>query len=66
MVATGLLVRSFERVLNVDPGFNPDRLVPFRVFLTPPVYRTTEQQIDFVTRTLDTLSEMPGVRSVPR
>ena len=63
VVATGLLVRSFAHVLDVDPGFNPDRLVTFRVFLTPPVYRTTEQQIDFVTRALETLSQTAGIIS---
>ena len=63
VVATGLLMRSFAHVLDVDPGFNPDRVVKFRVFLTPPTYRTIEQQIDFVTRALETLTLTPGIVS---
>lgn len=61
LVAAGLLVRSFARVLAVDPGFDPANVATVRVFLTPPAYRTIDQQIDYVTRALETLRAMPGV-----
>ena len=61
LVATGLLVRSFGRVLAVDPGFDPANLATVRVFLTPPTYRTIDQQTDYVTRALMTLEQTPGV-----
>ena len=63
LIATGLLVRSFARVLEVDPGFNPAQIVKLRVFLTPPAYRTIEQQIDFVTRALESLTQTAGIAS---
>jgi putative ABC transport system permease protein len=61
LVAAGLLVRSFTRVLAVDPGFDPANVALVRVFLTPPTYRTVESQRDFVARAVDHLRTMPGV-----
>jgi predicted permease len=61
LAATGLLVRSFARILSVEPGFDPDRLAMVRVFLTPPTYRTIDAQIDYVGRALDVLRAAPGV-----
>ena len=62
LVAAGLLVRSFTRVLDVDPGFSPANVATVRVFLTPPTYRTIDQQIDYVSRAIDALRSAPGVR----
>jgi putative ABC transport system permease protein len=62
LAGAGLLVRSFVRVLDVDPGFTSSNLVTVRAFLTPPAYRTIDQQLDFVARGLDALQSMPGVR----
>ena len=63
LVGAGLLVRSFSRVLAVDPGFDPTNVATVRVFLTPPAYRTLDSQIDYVARAVDTLAHVPGVRS---
>ena len=60
LVAAGLLVRSFTRVLAVDPGFDPTNLATVRVFLTPPTYRTIEQQIDYIGRALEALAMCPA------
>lgn len=63
LVAAGLLTRSFERVLDVHPGFDPQNVAMARVFLTPPTYRSTESQVRFVTDALDRLAQTPGVRA---
>lgn len=61
LAGTGLLVRSFGKVLGVDPGFDPSNVATMRVFLTPPAYRSTEQQIQYVERAVEALRAMPGV-----
>jgi len=61
LVGAGLLVRSFIRVLAVDPGFDAANLATLRVFLTPPRYVSIDRQLDFVTRGLELLQSGPGV-----
>jgi putative ABC transport system permease protein len=62
LAGAALLVRSFMRVTAVDPGFRPDRLATFRVFLGPPAYRTIESQRQFAERALDALRRTRGVK----
>src|SRR5204863_6082568 len=31
LIGAGLLARSFSKLLSVDPGFNPDRVISFKV-----------------------------------
>ena len=39
-VAGALLFKSFARLTSVTPGFDPERVLSLKVFLTPPRYRT--------------------------
>jgi len=61
LVGAGLLVRSFERLMHVDPGFDPKRLLTFTVALPP----TTEpqQQNVFYQEVVQQLQSAPGVQS---
>ncbi|HEU4691887.1 MAG TPA: ABC transporter permease, partial [Vicinamibacterales bacterium] len=52
LVGSGLLVRSFARLLTVDTGFNPQQLLTFQVNLTGERY----QQNASVTRFYDDLT----------
>jgi len=61
LAGAGLLVRSFTRVLAVDPGFDPGNVATLRVFLTPPRYATIDRQLDYIARGLEALESMPGV-----
>ncbi len=63
LVGAGLLVRSFARLLDVDPGFTPGRLVRLST-QTPPAARTAEQRTAVYEAIAERLRAVPGVVSV--
>jgi putative ABC transport system permease protein len=63
-VGSGLMLRSFGQLLNVDPGFNPANLLSFQLFLPAATYTDASSQIQFYDRLLPKLQGMPGVSSV--
>jgi putative ABC transport system permease protein len=63
-VGAGLLVKSLVRLLDVDPGFRPDRLVTAIVVLPPSRYPDLPSNVAFYRKLLDGLRSSPGVESV--
>jgi putative ABC transport system permease protein len=61
LIGSGLLVKSFVRLLRVDPGFNPDRLLVFSVGLPPS--STPAQQDQFYREVVSRLETTAGVES---
>jgi len=64
LVAAGLTVRSFLRLQQVPIGFDPDRVVTFRLAPSATRYRTATQRADFWERTLTAVSHVPDLESV--
>ena len=64
LIGAGLLVRSFERLLRVDPGFASDHVLTMEVSLPTTKYALPGQQVDFFREVLRRVSALPGVRSV--
>jgi putative ABC transport system permease protein len=62
LVIAGLLLRSFHRILSVDPGMNPHNVLTLNFDLPDKAYNE-QQQIDFYTQLLSRLREVPGVVS---
>ena len=62
LVGAGLMLRSLQRLMAVNPGFNPDRVLTLRVPL-PPAITGKAQQPAYYTRILDRLSWLPGLHS---
>ena len=62
LVSSGLLIRSFIRILNVDPGFDPKHVLTARLGVSFDSLNH-DQHVEFYRRLLDALSAMPGVRS---
>ncbi len=62
LVGAGLLVRSMARVLNVDPGFNPDNLLTMRMAPPNSNYDDARRRA-FFDECLTRVSALPGVRS---
>ena len=63
LVGAGLLIRSFLRVLAVDPGFDPRHMLTFRVGMSPKRYKEDADSLAFYRGTLTKLQALPGVQS---
>ena len=61
LAGAGLLVRSFSRLVGVDPGFDPDHLLTFSLALPASKYPSDTAQIAFWQRLQRDLSHVPGV-----
>ena len=64
LIGAGLMIRSFWKLQNVDPGFNTSNLLTMFVGLTPIRYAEPHQQLAFVERAMDQIHAVPGVVSV--
>ncbi len=62
LVGAGLLVKSFVRLMDVNPGFDPDRLLTFNLGL--PSSTDPARQLAFYQQVLQQLQALPGVRAV--
>ena len=62
LAGAGLLLRSFVRLQNVDPGFRIDGIVAARVQL-PPESNDTVRTGNFFRELLSRIAALPGVRS---
>jgi putative ABC transport system permease protein len=63
LVGAGLLIRSFAKLNQIDPGFNADRVLTLGVSLLPNKYPTEEQVATFYSQALERLATVPGVTS---
>ncbi len=61
LTGAGLLLRSLERMLSVDPGFDPRNLLAMTVSTTGARYNDNDPTWAFWERTLDAVRAVPGV-----
>jgi predicted permease len=61
LVGAGLLLRSFARLREVDPGFRPERVMTMRVALPPNRYDDNTAIGGFYGRLVENLRALPGV-----
>ena len=62
LVGAGLLIRSFARLLEVDPGFQPEHAAVWRID-TAGRYKTGAQVLAFYDRLVRGVEAVPGVES---
>ena len=60
LVGAGLLVRSFQSLMRVNPGFEPSRTLTMRVTL--PISSRDTQIITFFDRLFERIGTLPGVQ----
>lgn len=64
LTGAGLLIHSFAKALNVNPGFDPRNVVTGRIAL-PPAYRASDDAANAIReRVLQAMREIPGVTAV--
>src|SRR5262245_11766995 len=64
LVGAGLLIRSFQQLRRVAPGFDYENLMTFGIECPPRKYPEPEQQIRLYQEASQRLSALPGVHSV--
>jgi putative ABC transport system permease protein len=63
LVGSGLLLKSFSRVLRVNPGFDPDHLLTMEYRVPRNKYPEGRQQWAFHHEVVERVRALPGVRS---
>jgi putative ABC transport system permease protein len=64
LVSAGLLIRSFVRLLEVEPGFQPQNVLTMNLILPPTKYQTETQMKAFHDAVMERMDALPGVRAV--
>ncbi len=63
LAGAGLLLRSFARLVAVDPGFRVERVLAFRVELPRAAYDSGDETSGFYARFLERVHGLPGVEA---
>jgi putative ABC transport system permease protein len=63
LIGAGLLLRSFEQLLRIDPGFDSHSVLAMGLSLPTVKYAKPQQQIEFFDELLRRVNAIPGVRS---
>ncbi|HKC70233.1 MAG TPA: FtsX-like permease family protein, partial [Terriglobales bacterium] len=63
VVATGLLTRTFSRLLSVDPGFNAEHVLTFELSLPGSKYSDRRRIMGLYREALSRLRVLPGVQA---
>jgi putative ABC transport system permease protein len=64
LIGAGLLLRSFSRLQDVQPGFQPAGILIGDIPLSPKAFPKSAQRMDFFDSVLERAATLPGVRSV--
>ncbi|HYP02849.1 MAG TPA: ABC transporter permease [Pyrinomonadaceae bacterium] len=64
LVGAGLMIKSFMRLLDVRPGFDPNNLLTMQLSLPDARYSTGERVLSFYGQLEERLKTQPGVEGV--
>ena len=63
LIGAGLLIRSLSVLRQVNPGFDPNRLLTLEVAIPSTKFSEPMQQVRYFDRVLDQVRGLPGVQS---
>ncbi|HAF16158.1 MAG TPA: ABC transporter permease [Blastocatellia bacterium] len=63
LIASGLMIKSFLRLQNVNPGFNPENLITLEIQLPQNKYSDKNRQAVFQQQLVQRIAQVPGVQS---
>jgi len=63
LVGAGLLIRSFDRLASVAPGFSVDHILIADMLVSPAAHPDTTERMAFFDRIIERAAALPGVRS---
>lgn len=61
LIGSGLLIRSFLQLIDVDPGFDANGVLTMQMNLSPSKYAAPAQMVSFYNETLRQMQALPGV-----
>lgn len=64
LIAAGLLIRSFIKILNTDLGFNPENTMAMEIRLPRDRYPQPEQRVNLYQALAQRVEALPGVAAV--
>lgn len=63
LMAAGLMIRSFQRLHEVNPGFDPQRVLTAQVAVSQKEFATPKDQVQFFDQLLQQVRSLPGVEA---
>jgi putative ABC transport system permease protein len=63
LTGAGLMVKSFLRLLDVDPGFQPENVLTAEINLSKSEYASDQRIAGFYQQVIERIAAIPGVRS---
>jgi len=63
LVGAGLMLKSLYRLINVNPGFQPERVLTMEMYLSSERYSKDPAVLNFWQQVLDGVRALPGVES---
>ena len=63
LISAGLLIKSFIRLIEVNPGFDPKNVLTMNVLLPPSRYSKPSDMTSFYKAAIERFQNVPGVRS---
>jgi putative ABC transport system permease protein len=63
LIGAGLMLRTFVRLLQVNPGFDAAKVLTFRISVVSVKYQTPDAAVQFFRKLKENLSQIPGVEA---